>query len=72
MLNAAIIAGAGGASQPLGMVVSTTDEGELNGELFFGRTLEAKDVETLRGKGRKLVGQSILAKNAAAQSSAGQ
>lgn len=72
ILNATMIAGAGGASMPMAMVVTTNDKGELTGELHFNRKLEAKDLDQVRGKGRGLTGLSIAAKATEEQSSAGR
>ncbi len=72
ILNGGIIANAGGARMPIAFVVETTEDGQLTGELHFNRELEAKDLDKIRGKGRGLNGQSMVAKAAAAaQSSAG-
>ena len=71
LLNAGIITSGGGTRMPLSFRVEKSDDGAaLSGELFFGRAITADGLETVRGQGQSLTGES-LASFGERQSSAG-
>jgi hypothetical protein len=72
LVNAYMVTGGGGARMPLGFLVKPSADGALTGEIFFGRELTAETGGALRGPGRAVSGQSMAARAARAESSAGR
>ena len=70
-LNAGMLASGGGTRVPLSFLVKTSDDGNLSGEVFFGREITEDNVESLRGSGRGVTGESLAASLAKSQASAG-
>ena len=72
LVNAAIITGGGGAVMPLGFLVRRSEDGTaLAGEVFFGRVLTADTLDSMRGQGRSITGESLSARMLRQESSAG-
>jgi hypothetical protein len=72
LVNAFMVTSGGGARMPLGFLVKpSADGGALTGEVFFGRELTAENVGAMRGQGRPITGESMAARSAKPESSAG-
>jgi hypothetical protein len=72
LVNAYRVTGGGGARMPLGFLAKpSADGGALTGEVFFGRELTPETVGALRGQGRAFSGESMAARGARPESSAG-
>jgi hypothetical protein len=57
---------------PLGFLVKpSADRSAITGEVFFGKTLTADNIEGLRGQGRKITGESVAKQASSRESSAG-
>ncbi len=72
LVNAWMVTSGGGASMPLSFLVKpSADRAALTGEVFFGRSLTAENLATLRGQGRKITGESLAGRATRPESSAG-
>jgi hypothetical protein len=60
VFNGAMISSGGGTRTPLGFVAKRSGD-SLEGELFFGREIEASQLGELAGKGRSFSGKSRAA-----------